>query len=64
MNKSLPIILKYLFTYNSNIYKPLSTKWFLLKIKKYRKYVCPYNKVHEIRNTLPASLHNLMNTKT
>ena len=33
MTKSLPIILQYLFTQNSNIYKPLSKKLFYPKLE-------------------------------
>ena len=33
MTKSLPIILQYLFTQNSNIYKPLSKKLVLPKLE-------------------------------
>ena len=36
MTKSLPIILQYIFTQNSN--KPLSKKLVLPKIRTYRKY--------------------------
>ena len=64
MTKSLPIILQYLFTQNSNIYKPLSKKLVLPKIRTYRKSFCLSNKAPEIWNTLPVYLHKLMNTKT
>ena len=37
MTKSLPIILQYIFTQNSNIYKPLSKKLVLPKIRTHRK---------------------------
>ena len=40
MTKSLPIILQYLFTQNSNIYKPLSKKLVLPKIRTHRKSFC------------------------
>ena len=36
MTKSLPIILQYIFTQNSNIYKPLSKKFVLPKIIIYK----------------------------
>ena len=36
MTKSLPIILQYLFTQNSNIDKPLSKKMVLPKIRIHR----------------------------
>ena len=42
MTKSLPIILQYLFTQNSNIYKPLSKKLVLPKIRTHRKSFLPY----------------------
>ena len=61
MNKSLPIILQYLFTQNSNIYKPLSKTLVLPKIRTHRKSFCLTNKAHEIWNALQASFHKLMN---
>ena len=64
MTKSLPIILQYLFTQNSNIYKPLSKKLVLPKIRTHRKSFCLTNKAPEICNVLPASFHKLMNKKT
>ena len=60
MTKSLPIILQYIFTQNSNIYKPLSKKLVLPKINSF----CLTNKAPEIWNALPASFHKLMNKKT
>ena len=60
MTISLPIILQYLFTQNSNIYKPLSTKLVLPN----RKSFCLTNKAPEIWNALPASFHKLINKKT
>ena len=41
MTTSLPIILQYLFTQNSNIYKPLSKKLVLPKIRT-QKIVFPH----------------------
>ena len=64
MTKSLPIILQYLFTQHSNIYKPLSKKLVLPKIINHRKSFCLTNKAPEIWNALPASFHKLMNKKT
>ena len=48
MTKSLPIILQYLFTQNSNIDKPLSKKLVLLKIITHKKSFCLSNKGPEI----------------
>ena len=64
MTKSLPIILQYLFTQNSNMYKPLSKKLVLPKIRTHRKSFCLTNKAPEVWNALPASFHKLMNKKT
>ena len=64
MTKSLPIILQYLFTQNTNIYKPLSKKLVLPKIRTHRQSFFLINKAPEIWNALPASLHKLMNKKT
>ena len=64
MIKSLKIILQYLFTQNSNIYKHLSKKCVLPKIRTHRKSVCLLNKGPEIWNALPAYFHKLMNKKT
>ena len=47
MTKSLPIILQYLFTQNTNMYKPLSIKLVLPKIRTHRKSFCLSNKVPE-----------------
>ena len=63
MNKSLPIILQYLFTHNSNIYKHLSTQLVLPKIITHRKSFCLTDKAPEIWNELPASFRKLMNKK-
>ena len=64
MTKSLPIILQYLFTQNSNIYKRLSKKLVLHKIRTHRKSFCLTNKAPDIWNALPAYFHKLMNNKT
>ena len=64
MTKSLPMILQYIFTHNSNIYKLYLKNWFLPKIRTHRKSFCLTNKVPEIWNALPASFHKLMNQKT
>ena len=63
MTKSLPIILQYLFTHNSNMYKHLSTQLVLPKIKTHRKSFCLTDKAPEIWNELPASFRKLMNKK-
>ena len=64
ITKSLPIILQYLFTQNSNMYKPLSKKLVLPKIRTHRKSFCLSNKSPDIWNALQASFHILMYTKT
>ena len=64
MTKSLSIILQYLFTQNSNVYKPLSKKLVLPKITTHIKSCCLINKAPEIWNTLPASFKKLINKKT
>ena len=64
MTKSLPIILQYLFTQHTNIYKPLSKKLVLPNIRTHRKSFCLTNKAPEIWNALPASFHKLMNKNT
>ena len=64
MTKYLPIILQYIFTQHSNIYKPLSKKLVLPKIRTHRNSSCLSNKSSEIWNALPASFHKLMNTTT
>ena len=53
-----------MFTQNSNMYKHLSTKLVLSKIRTYRTSFCFSNKAPEIRNALTASFHKLMNKTT
>ena len=48
MTTSLPIILLYLFTQNSNIDKPLSKQLVLTKIRTHRKSFCLSNNAPEI----------------
>ena len=64
MTKSLPIILQYICTQYSNIYKTLSKKLVLPKIRTHRKSFCLTNKAPDIWNALTASFHKLMNKKT
>ena len=45
------------------MYKPLSMKLVLAKIRTPKKSFCLSNKVTEIWNALLASFHKLMNTK-
>ena len=50
MTKSLPIHSQYIFTKYLNMYKPLSKKCVLPKIRTYRKYGCLLNKAPDIWN--------------
>ena len=44
------------------MYRLLSTKLVLHKIRTHRKSSCPSSKAPEICNALPASYYKLMNT--